>query len=130
MILKMDVEGAEYDFLETVTPETLKQFDQIVFEFHRNNNPAYFARSLNFLNALNQTHQLIHIHPCGGKHININGKAFSNQLEATYVLKSKYNFSYDYDPDFPLSVDSPNSPECGDDYDPALGHWNRLVKII
>ena len=34
MILKMDVEGAEWDFLETVKSETLAQFDQIVLEFH------------------------------------------------------------------------------------------------
>ena len=34
MILKMDVEGAEWSFLSTVTAETLNKFDQILFEFH------------------------------------------------------------------------------------------------
>ena len=37
MILKMDVEGAEWDFLDTVDTKTLKQFDQIVFEYHELN---------------------------------------------------------------------------------------------
>ena len=34
MILKMDVEGAEWSFLATVTSEILSKFDQMVFEFH------------------------------------------------------------------------------------------------
>ncbi len=126
MILKMDVEGAEYDFLKTVTPEILKQFDQIVFELHSVNNTEYFKRILSSLEKLNQTHQLIHLHPCGGSFININGKFFSNQIECTYVLKSKYNFDYDYDVKLPLDVDSPNAQSV---FDPDLGYWNRDVKI-
>ena len=34
MILKMDVEGAEWDFLATVSSEILSRFDQMTFEFH------------------------------------------------------------------------------------------------
>ena len=34
MILKMDVEGAEWGFLERVSSETLSQFSQMSFEFH------------------------------------------------------------------------------------------------
>ncbi len=34
MILKMDVEGAEWSFLATVSSETLSKFDQMIFEFH------------------------------------------------------------------------------------------------
>ena len=34
MILKMDIEGAEYNIFEHIDDATLKQFKQIVLEFH------------------------------------------------------------------------------------------------
>ena len=128
MTLKMDVEGAEYDFFETVTPEILKQFDQIVFELHEINNPTFYARIQSSLKKINKTHQLIHLHlnNCGS-FINVNGKKFPNAIENTYVLREKYNFDYDYDVKLPIELDKPNNIEI---FDPDLGYWNRPVKII
>jgi len=43
LILKMDVEGAEFDALEAVPDDTLDRFEQIVLEVHGLNNLDDFA---------------------------------------------------------------------------------------
>ena len=126
MILKMDVEGAEYEFLETVTPEVLKQFDQLTFEFHMINVPKYFKRILTTFEKLNRTHQLIHAHQNNaGVFVNVKGKKFPDLLELTYVLRDKYNFAYEYDPCYPLDIDTSNVYNA----DFYLDYWNRPVQI-
>ena len=70
MILKMDVEGAEWSFLSTVTSETLNQFDQMVFEFHdlvRPKDQSVMNATLACINKINRTHSLVHLHgnSCG-----------------------------------------------------------------
>ena len=61
MILKMDVEGAEWGFFERVKPETLSQFSQMTFEFHEIVNADWSQKILNGLCKVNETHQLIHV---------------------------------------------------------------------
>ncbi len=126
MILKMDVEGAEWGFLSSVSPEILKQFDQINIEFHgliTNNNPEQVLAALR---KINTTHQLIHIHASTNEivnyYISVGGKKFCNLLETSYVLRSKYNFTENYDVNLPLSIDAPNDPNIKEI---ELGHWNR-----
>lgn len=123
MILKMDVEGAEWGFLERVNPETLAQFSQMTFEIHGVVNPQQTERVLNVLRKINTTHQLIHLHANNnGNYVSAGGKVFSTLFEVSYVLRGKYKFSSDYDVNLPLEIDIPNSnsyPEI------PLGHWNR-----
>ena len=122
MILKMDVEGAEWGFLERVRPETLAQFGQIVFEFHSMTNPDNTERILNALRKINATHQLIHLHANNNStYITSGGKNFASVLEASYVLRDKYRFSASYDLTLPLEIDSPNAPGYPEI---PLGHWN------
>ena len=96
MILKMDVEGAEWDFLETVKSETLKQFDQIVFEFHdlvRNLTIERIGKMISNLKKLNQTHQVIHIH--ANNHVaavNYEDDLYPDCLEVTYANRASYEF--------------------------------------
>jgi FkbM family methyltransferase len=37
-LMKVDIEGAEYDFFETITPENLKKIKRLVIEYHNNVN--------------------------------------------------------------------------------------------
>lgn len=123
MILKMDVEGAEWGFIENVKPETLNQFSQILFEFHGMNKPNLSARIPNVLRKLNQTHKLIHLHGQNhGYYVSIGGKIFCNQIEVSYVRKDKYTFTEDYSVNLPIGIDMP-----ADDYIPEieLGLWNQ-----
>ena len=127
IILKMDVEGAEWGFFESVKPETLSQFSQMTFEIHNMINPAYSERILNALRKINMTHQLVHLHTNNnGTCITAGGKNFCTLFEVSYVLRDKYKFLQDYDVKLPLNIDMPNINSYPDI---ELGFWNRDMKI-
>lgn len=127
MILKMDVEGAEWGFLENVKPKTLSQFTQILFEFHGMTNPHNPERILNALRKINKTHQLIHIHPNNNaSYISSGGKIFCNAFEASYSLREKYMFVDDYDVNLPLELDMPDAKPIPET---VLGRWNVKAEI-
>ena len=123
MILKMDVEGAEWGFLSEVDSEILKQFDQIVLEFHDLNNPRDKDETLAALRKLKQTHEPIHIHANNNEDYHIHsGKIFADVIEVSYVRREKYNLTYDYDVNLPLDCDQVCNvlyPEI------KLGRWNE-----
>ena len=122
MILKMDVEGAEWGFLESVKPETLAQFSQITLEIHDMINPSSPERILNILHKINATHQLIHLHANNfGDYITVGGQNFASVLEASYVLRDKYKIALNYDVNLPLGIDMPNKRTAPDI---ELGRWN------
>lgn len=127
MILKMDVEGAEWGFLKEVKSATLELFDQIVFELHELIVDGNVRKKLQALQKLNATHQLVHLHPNNfGRAIIIDGKLFSNDIEATYIRRGKYSsINMEYDVKLPLPIDRPNrakTPEM------CLGYWNRAFE--
>lgn len=131
MILKMDVEGAEWGFLESVKPETLARFRHILFEFHglldteQYGLGVKYSRILEMLKKINASHQLLHLHPCNFRnYVSVDGKNFPDTIEATYVIKDKYKFKQDYDVSLPLKIDAPDkkiNPEI------ELGHWNEEI---
>ena len=126
MILKMDVEGAEWGFLENVKPETLAHFSQIVFEFHDVINPSDTECILNAFRKINVTHQLIHLHANNfGDYITVGGKHFASVLEASYVLRDKYKIARNYDVNLPLGIDMPNNRKVPDI---ELGRWNEDIQ--
>lgn len=121
IILKMDVEGSEWDFLEEVSEKTLKQFTQIVFEFHNLGSPSNCEAIFAGLDKLNKTHQLVHIHANNYSDILcIGGILLPTTLEATYLRKSDHIFSNSVRI-FPTELDRPNAPWK---QDPFLGMWN------
>lgn len=128
MILKMDVEGAEWDFLEAVKSETLDQFDQMVFELHNLEIGIDIAKAgmiISRLKKLNQTHQVIHIHGHNGDAaIKLEEMIFPNCLEVTYANQKNYEFE-DAEIILPHPLDKPNGswlPEY------ILGNWNARFK--
>jgi len=122
MILKMDVEGAEWDFLETVDSKTLRQFNQIIIEYHNILKAGLGDKILKLLAKLNKTHQLIHLHGNNsGYIIRIGDKVFPDVIEATYVIKDRYTFEEDPEHFLPIDIDVP-SDSCRPDV--ILGKWN------
>ena len=90
MILKIDVEGYEWGVFETVNEETLKQFEQIVVEFH--NLLSGDERTLKILEKINKTHNLI----CSHKNdfcitLQLDDITIPNVLEVTYNKKYIYD---------------------------------------
>ena len=129
MILKMDVEGAEWDFLTSVSSNTLNQFDQIVFEFHNITQPknsAQMEKTIEAFKKLNKTHTPVHIH--GNNHssfLNIGGIGiFPNVPEITYVKNENYEFEDDDEIFLPIPLDQPNHWKLKDI---PLGYWNKFT---
>lgn len=91
IFLKMDIEGGEYPWLESLNEKDLLHYKQIVMEFHGINDDSWSASyqtKLNCFKKLARTHYLIHAHGnnWGGiKHVN--KVVVPNVIELTYVRK-------------------------------------------
>ena len=125
MILKMDVEKAEWGFFEMVSPDTLSRFTTILIELHGINEPALQGRVAAALRKINKTHKAVHIHGQNvGYYISLGSHTFCNQIEVSYVRRDKYSLDENYDVNLPLAIDMPaisRMPEV------CLGRWNRDI---
>ncbi len=121
LLLKMDVEGAEGEFLEHVPSEILDQFLQITFEFHRLTDRSNAKQIIHCLNKLNETHQAVWIHANNFGHVEKaeNGLEIPAYIEITYLNKSIYQ-TENRACIFPLDIDMPDSPGI-EEY--VLGNW-------
>ncbi len=135
MILKMDVEGAEWSFLSTVASETLNQFDQMVFEFHDMTAPkdqSVMNATLACISKINRTHSLVHLHANNwSSFLILEDKILvPNVLELTYVKTSNYELVDDENIFLPLPIDQKNNKDA---QEIPLGRWNKkfnnVVKI-
>jgi hypothetical protein len=90
LFLKMDIEGAEVEWLNSLSNEQLNKFSQMVIEFH---NP-FNEIELNMFNKLCENHYIIHFHGnnCCGVRIH-NGVTIPNVFECTFLNK-KYFKTY------------------------------------
>jgi hypothetical protein len=116
IFLKMDIEGGEYEWLNSLTYEDLNKFKQIAIEFHFiNDNYLGIDYNLkqNCLKKLFETHYIVHIHGnnnCGTTNL------MPNVIEITYIRKDIigndiiYNTSPlpDAELDFPNIMDRPD----------------------
>lgn len=132
MILKMDVEGAEWSFLSTVTSETLNQFDQIVFEFHdmiQPKNQSLMNATLACISKINRTHSLVHLHANNtNSFLILDDKIlFPNVLELTYVKTSNYELVDDENIFLPNPIDQPNEKY---NQEISLGFWNKKFNNV
>lgn len=132
MILKMDVEGAEWSFLATASTQTLSKFDQIVFEFHNMTKPkdqSVMNATLACIKKINQTHSLVHLHANNyGSIIFLDNKIlFPDVLELTYVKTANYELVDDENIFLPIPLDQPNNKRY---QDIPLGYWNRQYNNV
>jgi len=114
LILKMDIEGSEWEVLEATSIDLLSRFDQICIEYHnfhetvKNNFDTRFSS----LNKLNVAFDIVHVHANNwGKFELLASRAIPDVLEVTYVNKAllpeplSRNLS---------SLDYPNHPDRPD----------------
>ena len=132
MILKMDVEGAEWSFLATVSSKTLSQFDQMVFEFHdmtAHKDKSLMNATLACLTKINRTHSLVHLHANNYSSFTIfdDKILFPNVLELTYVKTSNYELTDDENIYLPMPLDEPNNSYS---LDIPLGFWNKKFNNV
>lgn len=124
MILKMDVEGAEWGFLEMVDAGILKRFDQIVMELHGLLDGKLNDKILAGIKKINETHAVVHVHGnnCGTE-MEWKGICYTDALEVTWANRSVYELSSVGKIALPLAIDAPCdklSPEV------CLAGWNEI----
>lgn len=127
MILKMDIEGAEWEVFENEREDVLEKFDQLVFEIHNLSKPDKWEYYAKCLERLRLTHELVHVHAnnvC--KFLWIDGLKFADCMELTYVKKENRDF-FDSNVTLPSNLDRPNI--CGL-AEIELGDWNLNIDRI
>jgi hypothetical protein len=114
IILKMDVEGAEWESLICIPQEVMEQCNQIIVEFHGLEQITNFERYrsiCNLLEKINNTHQSVHLHGNNfSRYPVIGGKPIPNVIEVTYARKKNHKFTKNY-ACYPIDgLDKPNTP--------------------
>ena len=125
MILKMDIEGAEWGFLEMTSSEVLAQFDQITMELHgfMNDEGRGTAVRIPLLEKLCKTHCPVHIHANNiAKMVCVDGEPFVGTLEITFVNKETYHVEDAGDVSLPIALDKVNEIGAREF---SLGNWNK-----
>ncbi len=118
-ILKMDIEGSEWECLDATPSSLIARCRQIVIEFHslrRLADEAFRQRAVRVLEKLAATHIPIHAHANNnGRVCMVAGIPLPDVLEITFVLRSGYETRKSSEV-FPTSMDAPNDPHRHDIY--------------
>eukprot|EP00928_Gymnodinium_smaydae_P016497 TRINITY_DN16196_c0_g1_i1.p1 TRINITY_DN16196_c0_g1~~TRINITY_DN16196_c0_g1_i1.p1 ORF type:complete len:324 (-),score=83.16 TRINITY_DN16196_c0_g1_i1:98-1069(-) len=112
LLMKMDIEGSEWDIFEHETPATLSKFSQLIVEFHWLHDSEKHASFLKAVrNLLDADFRVVHLHGNNyGSMYRFGGESIPDVLEITFVrnaakrkggcsVKQTYN-----------SLDAPNNP--------------------
>ena len=108
MILKIDIDGGEWNIFNDITLDILIQFKYILVEFHFNDKFAnkYFK----VFTKLNKSHQIFHLH-CNnwGSLLYFNENIICSALEVSFIIREKNNF-IKYNDHFPIkNIDYKNN---------------------
>lgn len=107
LVLKMDIEGSEYDAINNADPEVLKQFSQIVIEWHNLLDPVDNGITA-AIKKLNGLFQCVHLHGNGAEQrVRIDDRILPDAMEATYLRRTDHTF-VDARHTLPLPIDMPS----------------------
>lgn len=127
LIMKMDVEGCEWDVFQQAETGIINQFSQIIIEFHDLIAAVYdsgkLVTVLSVLEKINKTHQSVHAHANGSTvPLSIGDLALSDVMEITYLRRDadKYQFVPNTR-QFPTDLDQPT---YAGGYDVYLGRFD------
>jgi hypothetical protein len=109
VFIKLDINGEEINWINSLSKTHLDHIAQIVIQYH---NPFYHIEHY-VIDKLNESHALIHIHPnnkYGARHYW--GRVVPNVLECTYVNKKYLPEDLDLNTNpIPSPIDKPNDPD-------------------
>lgn len=99
LLLQMDIEGAEYDVLESTSLQVLKRFRIMVIEFHgalpirysKTANVTAFNSMVSSIKKLSSIFAIVHIHVNNAcSYINFRGKRFYSVMEFTFYRRDSF----------------------------------------
>lgn len=110
MLLCMDIEGSEWEVLESLSRETMRRFSQILIEIHMYWQDAGYERMCRALDNINSGFKLIHVHANNNaKPIAVDGESVPPVLELTFVRNDIYEGSGEVcEVEYPRPIDKPN----------------------
>lgn len=132
LVMKMDVEGAEWQSLVTTPDVALNAIDQLAVEFHDVEEPAFLA-------TIERLKQFFHV-----AHVHMNnfgcGPGFepfpSHVFEVLFVSKRLGRIDPSVDARGPSPLDAPNTTTFADCQAPTtggeltnIGHWVRRKRV-
>ncbi|HGL4262242.1 FkbM family methyltransferase [Burkholderia dolosa] len=123
LILKMDIEGFEWEVFEAMEENTLQQFSQIVLEVHSLvlGGAELQSRIANVLAKLYRYHQPVHVHANNHGYLGIvGGVAMPDTMELSYVRRADHQFTMCHRM-FPSDFDTPCRIDVPDFYLGPLG---------
>ena len=120
-LLKMDIEGSEWEVIEAAETADLCKFDQMIIELHDLLDYASRDRILRCLEKLTKDHVVIHVHANNFEKTCWKGDTLlPNALEVTLVKKDSHRFHVSKEL-LPGRYDAPNDNALPDVF---LGKWN------
>lgn len=120
MILKMDIEGAEYDIINTCDISVLNKSSQIVIAWLNILEPSN-NHVIQAMTKINSLFQCIHIHGQNVPSARLGHKVLPDFLEATYLRKKDFSFTEEKYTG-PLEIDYPTVENSAEIY---LGDYTR-----
>ena len=106
IFIKMDIEGDEIPWINSLSSEQMNKFDQIVIEFH---GPFSYNEKFIF-DKINRQHYLVHLHGNNCREIICyNGFFMPTLFECTYLHKKYFTSKPEFNTDpIPSELDMPN----------------------
>ena len=127
LILKIDVEGDEWEVFANSSIEDLMRFKQIAVEFHNLNNiddSVFFDKVKSALENLRRNHVVISVHANNWSPFEIVTKVpFPDVIEVTYLRKDLLNTKRFVQKDF-RPFNNPNNPNNPNNFDIQLSFLN------
>ena len=117
MILKIDIEGHEWESLDALDVSIFAQFRQILVEFHgmRMLNIATFQqRAYRLFSKLREHHEVIHVHGnnFAGMPV-VEGIPIADCIEISFANRRNFSFTSSIEI-FPGLLDTPNNSNVPD----------------
>lgn len=137
-VLKIDIEGDEWQLFAGASALALRPYRQIVCEFHWLENagdPAWLARSLAAMRKLTADFAIVHVHANNySPLLTIGDWRVPSVLELTFASRRHYRLRRSGE-EFPTALDAANDPARPDyslgrfDFDDRLTRrlWRRLM---
>ncbi len=127
LILKMDIEGSEWEVIAALRDVTLESFSQILVELHgfaTIDRPDRRQAILSGLRRLVATHQVVHVHANNFGWLGIvGGVMLPDTLEVTFVRRGDHRFG-ECLRSFPTELDMPCDPNAAEYVLGYLGRGN------
>jgi hypothetical protein len=124
IVIKMDIEGGEWDVLAQVTAAEMQRIRQLTVEFHNLRefvDKTWRSRALETMKNITASHVCVHVHGNNfGPFAVVGGVPFPHVFEATFARRADHAFTPSA-ASFPTDLDRPNNSRLAALY---LGHWN------